>query len=176
MSHKTGPAYSIEVQESTVRSVAPIDEQLLQWLLSSRPMGRGHTTWAPAGERTQTNTKSTKRVVLSSATSDANWSERVVAEPTPFSTNCYCQRFSPETLPHFLKGEDESGLKRRLKCWSAWGGSSGDSVNEKGGDVQWVEVWPCSMFKPCLTVIYLSVPCWKGSRSQEFVFFTLLKH
>lgn len=29
-------------------------------------------------------------------------------------------------------GGDESGLKRRLKCWSAWGGSSRDSAEHEG--------------------------------------------
>lgn len=77
------------------------------------------------------NAQSSKRVVLSFTTSDKDRSRRAVVVPT-LSTNRYCQRFSPETLLHFLKGKDESGLKRRLKCWSAQGGSSGDCEWEGG--------------------------------------------
>lgn len=121
------------------------------------------TTWVPAGVQTRTNAHSSKRVVLSHTTSDKDRSERAAVEPTLLSTNCYCQRFSPETLPHFLKGEDESGLKRRLKCWSARSGSSGDC--EWGGR-------GCAM-RSGLTMfhvltmfdseIYLCVPSWNGS-------------
>lgn len=88
-----------------------IDEQLPQWPLSSRPTRSEHDM----GSSLSTYAQSSKRVVLSHTTSDKDKSERAVVEPTLLRTNCYCQRFSPETLPHFLKGEDESGLKRRLK-------------------------------------------------------------
>lgn len=85
------------------------------------------------GSSWSTYAQSSKRVVLSHTTSDKDKSERAVVESTLLSTNCHCQRFSPETLPHFLKGEDESGLKRRLKSWSSRGGSSGDCEWEGRG-------------------------------------------
>lgn len=137
-------AYSHEVREPVVTSSGLIDEQLLRCALSSRPTRRGRnegSSWS-----TQSHRPTSERVVSSLNTSDKDRRKRAVVEPTLLNANCYCQRFSPETLPHFLKGEDESGLKRRLKCWSAWSSSSGDSVNEKGGCAQRGEVWPFSVF------------------------------
>lgn len=65
--------------------------------------------------RTFTLTDS-KRVVLSSPLwTKAEKEKRAVAEPALLSTNCYCQCFSPETLPHFLQWEDERRLKRALE-------------------------------------------------------------
>lgn len=127
---------SFEVREPIIRLVASIDELLLERSLPRWPTRQEDMAWAPAGVRRLRDAQSSKRGVSSLTTSDAYRSERAAVEPTLLSTNRYCQHFSPETLPDFLKGEDESGLKRRLKCWSAWGGSSGDSANEKGGDVQ----------------------------------------
>lgn len=67
-----------------------------------------------------------------------------VVEST-LSTNCYCQRFSPETLLHFLKGKMKEVLKG---SWSVEVHEVAlvGIVNEKGGDAQWGEVLPCSMF------------------------------
>lgn len=139
---------------SCLAALCPVDQQ------------EEDTTRVPAGVQTHANAQSSERVVLSHTTSDKDRSERAVVEPTLLSTNCYCQRFSPETLPHFLKGEDESGLKRRLKCWSARSGSSGDCEWEGRGCAARRGLTTLHVLTMFDSSRYLSVHSRKGSGSH----------
>lgn len=151
------------------KSVPSIGEQLPPWPPSSRPTrGRGRNMGSSWRTYTHSNAQSSKRVVFSLTTSDKDRSERAVVELT-LGTNCYCQLFSPETLLHFLKGEDESGLKRRLKCWRARGGSSGDYEWDGRGCAARRGLAMIHVLTMFDSYMYLSVPSWNGSGSHVSV-------
>lgn len=133
---------SSRTKKTKKKSIIWIDEQLPQWSLSVRPLKK--TTWGPAGEQAHRNEQSSKKVVLFLTSSDKDRSHEVVVEPT-LSANCNCQRFSPETLLHFLKGKMKVVLKG---SWSVEVHEAAlvGIVNEKGGDAQRREVLACPMF------------------------------